>query len=200
MKRALTLIELLTALVILGGLTAAIVPWLQTTSHLYTDVAPQQSWLMTAERALDRIGHDLDTGDFYPLTREQNRESKDAKQPGQPPRLSVSDEGTTLSIETRMNPLALSHSDAHSRSFAIRHEYSLDTFDRTITCRDQDQRRPSSGTDRVLLRDVADWNCDIKPLSTDLQNDEDRSMRWMLTIEIRSEIGEKATRTYLVRE
>ena len=200
MKRALTLIELLTALVILGGLTAAIVPWLQTASYLYTDVAPQQSWLMTAERALDQIGHDLDTGDFYSPTQEQNRESKGAKRPDQSPRLSVSDEGSTLSIETRRNPLTLSHSEAHSRSFASRCEYSLDTFDKTVICRDGDREQSSSGTERVLLRNVADWHCEIMPLSTDLQNDEDRSMRWMLTIEILPEAGEKATRTYLVRE
>lgn len=64
-RRAMTLIELLAAVSLLGLVILAMAGWTQTAARTAASVGPALHWEQAAEAVLDQIHQDLTTGDLW---------------------------------------------------------------------------------------------------------------------------------------
>lgn len=130
-RRALTLMEILLSLAILSAMMLAALGWMRTAGTITTDVSRTLRWETSANAALQVIHDDLTVGDF-----ELTRPGQNDAQAGR-----VRIESNDLIIETR------------AKGKPVSQRYNLD--------RETQRIRRSGNSDRVLLIDVTDFECEL---------------------------------------
>lgn len=91
MRRAMTLLEVLLSLALLGGIAIACASWIATAARGTETTAERLRWRSAADATLTLIGNQLAIGDFKP---EQQARFE-------PPRVRASN--SSLEIDTRLN-------------------------------------------------------------------------------------------------
>ncbi len=129
MNRAMTLIEMLAAITLLGLVVLAMTGWMQTASRTAAAIAPSLRWEWAAVAVLEQVHLDLATGDL-----EQNPNNQRVQ--------IVRDE---LVIRTR-------------DSGPARHRYEFDEQSgRLRLVRESDEKDPAQPVSRILIEQVRAW-------------------------------------------
>jgi len=132
LRRAMTMIETLLALALLGAITLAASSWLGSVGRFGPNAIEPARQRVVAEAAFARIADSLQTGDFKPSSLNQ--------QSPQPPRVRI--EAGELRIDTRHGTTMIYRFDRPTRQLLV-------------------QIKPSSAARPLLFQSVRDFACSI---------------------------------------
>lgn len=129
----MTVLEVLIALALLGGLSVAAAGWIELSARLSATAGPRLAWERAARALLQAIADDLAVGD------------RPNESPGIDSQGRVIVEGNTLLIRTR------------GAGWAMTRTYRYHPATSTLIVDDQ------SSTAEVLLGEVKGWTCEVDP-------------------------------------
>lgn len=165
-RQALTLLEVLLALTLTTGITAAVTVLLSLSASLQTENTPELLWQRAADNVLTSIADDLIIGDLYVGDNDNTRNAKSRLS-----RVEIADNGKTLRITTRVKSCEMVNQIHHMISNIngpCINQYTVDNDNATLTLQilTADKRGTSvtstTTKPRIILEHVRNWQCQLE--------------------------------------